>query len=370
MRSSLSRRLLPLFVLVATAGASCTSGSASEPKVATTESLIATSRARLDSAAATDSQVATISFATRPRGRTLGQPRREWGAIEDTMVRFSVFAPATQTTYLAAVRAKRVLVDIGRVDLIMKDKPERLAALKRVAAQLSPIAPGARFRLRHIGGTEDAVVSGYDVWNGRLVATLTVSPRLDSLAQAVPSLVASAELLEGAPASAATAPDVRGDTAATDSLAAVQPCLRDSVPSALLARADSVSDSLLVAMAMKPIRIPRLAREARSYTARVPGCFGAGRLLVTASIRAGAYEYLVERMVLLDTLGRVTPLAVRDYRFRVHDDLRAVDVDGDGVDDVAALGSGRGVGGTTVLRLDSKSRLLERAASGFGFDRQ
>jgi hypothetical protein len=101
----------------------------------------------------------------------------------------------------------------------------------------------------------------------------------------------------------------------------------------------------------------------------VPGCFGVGRVLVVVSIRAGQYEYLAERMALVDTTGRVIPLNVRDYRFRVHDELRLVDVDGDGVDDVAALGSGRGVGGTTVLHLDPTKRVLERAASGFGFDR-
>jgi hypothetical protein len=373
-RTSLLRRLAPLIAIVATASAFACSPSAAHDAPDTgrtaSDSLIAAARARLDSLAVVDSQAPSISFAARPRGRTLGAPRREWGAIEDTLVRFSVFAPATQTTYLAAVRAKRVLVDIGRVDLEMKDKPARLEALKRVAAQLSPIAPGATFRLRHAWGTEDARVSGYDVWNRRLVATLDVSPFLDSLAKATPALVAAAELLEADSSAGSAIALVAGarDSVRADSVASPA-CTRDSLPPELLARADTVRDSILVEIAKRPIRIPRLAEAARSYVARVPGCFGVGRVLIVASIRSGQYEYLAERMALVDSMGKVVPLNVRDYRFRVHDDLRLVDVDGDGVDDLAALGSGRGVGGTTVLRLDPTKRVLERAASGFGFDR-
>jgi hypothetical protein len=367
---SLSRRLAPLLLLCAV---SCKPGDAHATRDTVTtasDSLVAAARARLDSLAGTDSQLPSINlaFSSLPRGRTLGLPRREWGPIEDTLVRFSVYAPATQTTYLAAVRARRVLVDIGRVDLEMKDKPARLDALKRVAAQLSPIAPGATFRLRHAWGTEDVKVSGYDVWNRRLVATVEVSPFLDSLAKATPTLVAAAELLVSDTA-AARAPDVRADTAARDSVPAAAPCVRDSAPSWLLARADSVRDSLLVEIAKRPIRIPRLQQDARSYINRVQGCFGGPRLLVVASIRAGRYEYLSERMALVDDQGKAVGLNVKDYRFRVHDELRVVDVDGDGVDDIAAMGSGRGVGGTTVLRLDPKARVLERAASGFGLDR-
>lgn len=329
------------------------------------DSMVALAKARLDSLAATDSQVSNVAFATRPRGRTLGAPLRSWGVMEDTMLRFTVFAPATQTEYLAAVRAKRLLVDIGRVDLDMKDKAARLASLKKVAAQLSPVAEGARFRLRHAYGTEDATVTGYDVWNGRLVATLAVSPALDSIVQATPALVAAAELLERD--SSGTASPARHDTASASP--AAPGCVRDSVPPALLVRADSVRDSLLVELAKKPIRIPRLAKLARSYSGRVTGCFGPSRVIVAASIRAGAFEVANEKVVMLDTLGRATPLAVRDYRFRVHDDLRALDADGDGIDDVAALGSARGVGGTTILRLDPKGKLLERLSNGFGFDR-
>jgi hypothetical protein len=379
------RRTAPLLLgisAVALLDGACTPGDARIAGDSAVDSMVTAARARLDSLAQADSQVTSISFATKPRGRTLGTPRREWGAIEDTLVRFTVFAPATQTTYLAAVRAKRVLVDIGRVDLDMKEKPQRLAALKRVANALSPVAPGASFRLRHAWGTEEATVSGYDVWNGRLVATLAVSPRLDSLAQSTPALVAAAELLESprhadsttaATATAVAATDTtRAATADTTVSAGLDApaCVRDSVPAALLVRADSVRDSLLVEIAKRPIRIPRLARQARTHHTRVPGCFGPGRLVVAASMRAGAFEYLAERVVLLDSVGKVTPLTVRDYRFRVHDDLRAVDIDGDGIDDVAALGSGRGVGGTTVLRLDPAKKVLERAASGFGFDRQ
>lgn len=370
MPSRPARRLASLLAVLALPA--CTAVQANDDTTVA-DSMVALARARLDSLAATDSQVSAISFAVRPRGRTLGAPLRSWGVMEDTMLRFTVFAPATQTSYLAAVRAKRMLVDIGRVDLDMKEQPARLAALKRVAAQLSPIAPGATFRLRHAHGTEDATVTGYDVWNRRLVATLAVSPRLDSLVQSTPALVASAELLEGDAASRAPAEPATPVDSATAGMApadtAAPACIRDSVPPALLARADSVRDSLLVELAKKPIRIPRLAKVARSHSGRVAGCFGAARLLVAASIRAGAYESLAERVVVIDTTGRPIPLAVRDYRFRVHDEWRALDADGDGIDDVAALGSGRGVGGTTILRLDAKGKVLERVANGFGFDR-
>ena len=370
MPSRPARRLASLLARVAALSAlalpACTAVQANDDTTAA-DSMVALAKARLDSLAATDSQVSSISFAVKPRGRTLGAPLRSWGVMEDTMLRFTVFAPATQTSYLAAVRAKRLLVDIGRVDLDMKEKPARLASLRKVAAQLSPVAPGARFRLHHAHGSEEATVTGYDVWNGRLVATLAVSPTLDSVARTTPALVAAAELLQSDSTGVAPAP--RDTAAAPDTVAAVAGCVRDSVPPALLVRADSVRDSLLVELAKKPIRIPRLAKMARSYSAKVPGCFGPARMLVAASIRAGAYEYTSERVVMLDSTGRATPLAVRDYRFRVHDDLRALDADGDGMDDVAALGSGRGVGGTTILRLDAKGKVLERVANGFGFDR-
>ena len=95
-----------------------------------------------------------------------------------------------------------------------------------------------------------------------------------------------------------------------------------------------------------------------------PGCFGESRLMIAATRWAGAYEWVRERVVLLGEGGEVTPLTVADLRFRGHELLGAFDVDGDGVDDVAARATGDRVGGTVVLRLVESAR-LERVAAGF-----
>ena len=61
-------------------------------------------------------------------------------------------------------------------------------------------------------------------------------------------------------------------------------------------------------------------------------------------------------------------LAVNDLRFKTHEALRAFDADGDGVDDVAALGRAERSGGTVVLRLDPDKRRLTYIASGFAWE--
>jgi len=64
---------------------------------------------------------------------------------------------------------------------------------------------------------------------------------------------------------------------------------------------------------------------------------------------------------------------LRDYRFRGHEALYALDGDGDGIDDLATRGYGPFLGGTSVLRIvDGRTpkdpRRLERMATGFAWE--
>lgn len=373
----------PVVLLFAVLAGACEPGHArdSTPRRTVTDSLVEVARARLDTLAQQDSALSVRSFTVRPRGRTLKDLPHDAGPLADSLAAAMVYAPATQTTYLAAVRAKRLLVDIGRVHLDVKKSPERLAALRTVAAATSPVAPTASFRLRGAWGSTVVPVAGYDAWNGRLVAVLALPPALDSLVRATPTLVAAAELLESwGPGEAARADSIAADAVARDSVArdslaratrggssALARVRCDSVAPALLVRADSVRDSVLTVLRATPPRLARLAAGVTDASARAVGCFGTGRVLVVAGVRAGAAEYVQERALMLDTLGRATPVAVRDFRFKTHDQLRVLDADGDGIDDVAALAGGRGTGGTVILRVDTAARRLERLTSGFAW---
>jgi len=52
----------------------------------------------------------------------------------------------------------------------------------------------------------------------------------------------------------------------------------------------------------------------------------------------------------------------------VHDLLHALDADGDGVDDIAAVGRTMLAGGTTILRYDTATKRLVRLAAGFSWE--
>ena len=95
------------------------------------------------------------------------------------------------------------------------------------------------------------------------------------------------------------------------------------------------------------------------------GCFGVARVALAVSLRAGATEWTREAIVFVDTLGRAQRVAVEDLRFKVHDLLHAVDIDGDGLDDLAAVGRAHAAGGTTLLRYDERKKKLVRLAAGF-----
>src|SRR5690349_3224498 len=58
-----------------------------------------------------------------------------------------VFAPRVTERFLAASRKKRLLVDVGRVDLVKLDA-EQLATLRRVSARMGPFAGVTHLRVR------------------------------------------------------------------------------------------------------------------------------------------------------------------------------------------------------------------------------
>jgi len=78
-----------------------------------------------------------------------------------------------------------MLVDIGRVDAEVRRDPARLAAYKLAVEARTPFPTGTRFRLRGPWGADDATITGFDTWNGRIVATVATATRVDSLAKSV-----------------------------------------------------------------------------------------------------------------------------------------------------------------------------------------
>jgi hypothetical protein len=265
--------------------------------------------------------------------------------LADSIAGSLVFMVNGRDAFTAAVRAKRLLIDIGRVDAKLKS-PERLAAYHEAVSSLAPVRPGERFRLRGPWGAEPATVKGFDVWNGRIVATLALSPRLDSLARARDPLVAIA---------------TRGDTAiAPDS------CVRDSLGALLSTRVQQVGDSVELALRGDTAALSeRLRRTLRVQRSQATGCFGGARALLLITASAGAYEWVREVALLVDPRGAAMPLRVRDPNFGAHEALHAFDADGDGVDDLATRARRERGGGTSILRLDVAGKRLDRVTSGF-----
>jgi hypothetical protein len=331
------------------------------------------------------------------------------------------FVPRTQTWFIAATRGKRLLVDIGRADLdLARATPERRDAFLEAAARLSPLPLGARVRLRGPWGEEDGAIAGFEVLGGRIVASLTISRALDSLARVRIPLIGTALRLPDLPpadtlasdsAALAAAARVAAESAGVPSAApesasagarvtatpavgvivpatpvpAVPPaavpavaarpdsvaaCSRDSVPAAMLSHAYVVRDSLeaeLYSRDMPPYE--RMWSSVHVTTSQTPGCYGAlGRLAVLVSLRASANEWVRERLVVLGDSGVVTPLRVTDYRFKGHDALYAFDADGDGVDDLAARAVAERAGGLVVLRMDVQNKRADRIAGGFAWE--
>ena len=269
----------------------------------------------------------------------------------DTIAERLVFPPRGQLWFTAAARGKRMLVDIGRVDLDVKTEP-RASAFVEAVTRLSPIPIGARFRLSGPWGVDSAVLKEFSSWNGRIVGVLEVAPRVDSLARTVEPLPAAAAITDSVVESV------------SDS------CKRDSLGEDLTDRAAIVRDSIsqqLLETAKPPYE--RLQNSLKVSSSRIAGCYGKlGRVLVIVSARAGNTEWVAERMAIVDDTGAVTPLKFSDYRFDAHDGVYAFDADRDGIDDLATRALGEAMGGLSVMRLDTARKRLDRLTAGFSWE--
>lgn len=295
-----------------------------------------------------------------PAQATIGPPPAE-RALGDSVKRFLVFAPKDEMWFVAASRGKRMLVDIGRVDLEVRRDSAMAVAYRETVAAVSPVPVGSTFLLRGPWGTERVRGTSVDTWNGRIVLVLEGSPVMDSLAQLTAPLTASA-LLER-PARGATAA-LPGPVPTT-----LRSCDRTPVTGIYADRVKYVRDSLEVAMRAEGLPIyERLARRVTAASSQVSGCFGNARVALAVSLRAASNEWTRERMVLVDTLGHVTATRVEDFRFRAHDLLHALDADGDGIDDIATIGRAFVAGGTSILRYDEKEKRFVRVAAGFSWE--
>lgn len=271
-------------------------------------------------------------------------------ARADSIADALTFIAKTQQRFLAAARGKRLLIDLGRVDATLRT-PERMAAYLEAVKELSPVQPGARFRLHGPWGASDATVTGFSQWNGRIVATVQAPPEVDSLARLKDPLVALA---------------VRADS---ETPPVPDTCDRVRVTDSLTARTPVVRDSLTVLLAADTVKMYEGWKKSRHVQAsEVVGCFGPWRAVMFVNQTAGNFEYVRQLAVLLDSMGVATPLRVNDLRFKAHEALRAMDVDGDGVDDVAVRGRGENMGGTVLLRLDPVQKRLTYVVGGFAWE--
>jgi hypothetical protein len=268
-----------------------------------------------------------------------------------------VFTPSVVERFVVAARNKRLLVDVGRVDLDVKQDPELLSLVRRVASRVGPLSHVTHVRVRGRWGDEVDSVSGYDVWNGRAVAVLVPSAQADSLLKKNVSLVAIATRQQGpADSTAASAP------------VAVNACLRDSVPATLPPRMVALRDSLVrwVTDSLKPPYALSARLTVRADTAS--GCFGSWRAVVVVTSRTPSFDWSDERALLVAPDGKAVSARLRDLRFRTHESLLAFDADGDGIDELAARGLAPRMGAQTVLKLDPVTRRFTRLAAGFAWE--
>lgn len=385
--------LTPIAVLIA--AVACAAQRSAPPAQEDSSAAFADSGTRATAAPALAPQdsAAAAARAAAPAPAAPAPPQPVLSPLADSIAQYLVFAPTVQTWFLAAKRGKRLLVDIGRVDTDVHQGHARVTAYLQAVKALSPLPIGTPLRLYHAWGQDDATVAGYGDWNGRIVATIQIPRHLDSLVAAAPAAYAAVMRVDTAPqadtsqhadsahgtdttrrtdtarhADAAHRADTarRGDTTAT---AAPDSCRRDSVSPELLARAALVRDSLEQWLrGLPPPPYDRLVASEKTQTSQVIGCFpGANRIVLAVDLRAGANEWIRERAVLLDTLGRVTSLRVDDYRFKGHDFLAALDPNGAGVDGVVAKGVTEALGATVILAFAPRNRLA-RWVGGFAWE--
>ncbi|HEY2374569.1 MAG TPA: hypothetical protein VGH98_01220 [Gemmatimonadaceae bacterium] len=300
--------------------------------------------------------------------------------VADSIANALVFVPTDRNWFPVASRGRHMLVDIGRIDLTLKSDSESRAGFVEAVARLSPLPLGAVLRLRApYSIDEQAKVTGFDVWHGRIVAKLSVSHLLDSLARAEDMLPATAIRIDTASAKPKVGSDTSQHATATvattappaDSIPPAPPpvCVRDTLPTDITTRAIAVRDSLVrfLTDSEKPPYERQLA-TAKIQSWWVPGCFGVGRALIIANKHTPEMDFAVERVALLDSTGKTVPLKFADLRFHAHDPLYVFDADGDGVDDLAARGHGDRSGGLTIMRLDLAAKRFVRLVSGFAWE--
>lgn len=322
-------------------------------------------------------QAANVTSAREPLVTQQGDtaaPRRvtpRLPALTDAEQRIAdgvVFAPRLTERFLVASRNKRLLVDVGRVDLAKLDA-EQLATLRRVSARTGPLSSVTHLRVRGSWGEETDSIVGYDVWNGRAVAVLAASARADSLLKRNTSLIGVATRAPSADTVDAPAAPVTQAGAATSAPAAAPTCVRDSLAPLLQVRVTAVRDSLL-RWVTDSLRSP-FVRFAKATTVRgeaALGCFGAWRGVVVVTSRTPGFEWNEERALLVAPDGKVQTARLRDLRLRAHESLLAFDADGDGVDELSTRGFATRMGAQSVLKLDPATRRFARFASGFAWE--
>ena len=270
--------------------------------------------------------------------------------LADSIAQALVFLPRDQTWFTAAARGKRMLVDLGRVDVEVRRDSARAVAYREAVASRAPLTVGSRLRLYGPWGADDVEVTGFDTWSGRIVATLDVPRHIDSLAKHVEPLPAVA---------------VRVDSA----LPPLRPvCARDSIGDEYRDRLAALRDSLeaqLRAEAVPPVE--RLTSSVTVKTTMAHGCFGRGRTVLISTLRAGAHEFVREKILLVAEDGSLAPVRMVASRWRAHEAIYALDADGDGRDDLAVRGSSDRAGGLVVLELQEGNR-LEKLAGGFNWE--
>jgi hypothetical protein len=280
-----------------------------------------------------------------------------------------VFAPRMTERFLAASRKKRLLVDVGRVDIAKLDAGQ-LTTLRRVSARIGPFAGVTHLHLRGSWGEETDSIVGYDVWNGRAVAVVAVSPAADSLLKKNATLVGVATRAVATPDSVeATAPPVKQAGTATPASPPPPVCVRDSIAPLLQDRVTAVRDSLL-RWVTDSLHSPFI-RFAKATTVRgeaTLGCFGGWRAVVVVTSRTPSFEWNEERALLVAPDGKVQTARLRDLRLRAHESLLAFDADGDGVDELSTRGLATRMGAKSILKLDPVTRRFTRFASGFAWE--
>ncbi|MGQ0715586.1 MAG: hypothetical protein ACT4PJ_17955 [Gemmatimonadaceae bacterium] len=271
--------------------------------------------------------------------------------VADSLAKYMVFAARGQSWYTAAVRGKRMLVDMGRFDARLPSR-KHIAAFREAIDSIAPVRTGDRFRLYGPWGSDTVTVSGFDLSAGRIVATLNVPPRVDSLARRHSTLIAGA---------------LRTDSV---SVGVTGTCSRESASEEVWLRAGFARDSVEQALREASLWLPeRLQHTLRVQTSHAIGCFADARMIVVVTLLGGNFEYVRQGAVAISDSAGVTPLAVLDPRFRAHVALHALDADGDGVDDIAMRGRAERVGAMVVLRYNVEEKRLERLATGFAWER-